>query len=76
MARAVRQRNDWYVSAAVYAQYEECLAQLGEVEEFTDEFHALVDRIQSLPGFPQDIDPDIGHVIPHVTTVTPTTVVH
>ncbi len=76
MARAVRQRNDWYVSAAVYAQYEEYVHQLSEIEHSGDEFHALVDCIRSLPDFPQDIDDDIGHLFPHVTTVTPTTRVH
>lgn len=69
-ARDPRQFVKWFVSAETFAEFHGLVQQIGETEEGSDEFEALKDAIQSLPGYPQGINPELAHIYPILTTYT------
>lgn len=43
-------------SNSVYQRYLELIGFLSQTQDFSDDFYALLDEIQSLPGFPRGVD--------------------
>ena len=62
--------HTWRLSAQTNLQFEMLLKRRLEIQDDNDdEAYAIEDQIRSLPGYPQNVDPDVDVIIREVTTI-------
>ena len=59
---------EWRMPVWQFETYNEILAQLELATENSPEWHALVDQLQSLPGYPASAT-ELDHVEPRLSTL-------
>ena len=59
----------WRLSAQTNLQFTMLLNQRLEVNDDSDEAYAIEDQIKSLPGYPQNVNPDADVIVREVTTI-------
>lgn len=61
--------HTWRLSAQTNLQFTQLLNERMQVPDDSEEAYAIEDQIKSLPGYPQNVNPDVDVILREVTTI-------